>query len=402
MGRYTSPYYMDPAWTQIGSNIAKIFVDPNPASSAQARLANIKADREKLALDATVGGAKRFRDLGGRSIDPSQVGSYISDYIQMGEDPSKIGRAFLVYNANTGQPDKVVAGSLVGTGKTIGENEGVSLADREAVAARADAARAQRSAIAAGPGYASVAESKRNHDMEQAWREKTRFDKPVTVNPGDVAFFGPDDTRFAGRKPGEVMVPKLQNVPAGASVIDPAKPSAGSVFTAPVPPGAGKPPMTVKQTDIDAIEWRVLGDLGGLSSDGKSIDPAFVQLHKDKLDGARAAMAEVYQQTRDAHKAAMAYLEALQAKTGDRFERGGGWYLGFGPEKSGPPRMERDGKPVDPSQAPAVVKPPAGGPPAGATYPPAPPQAQRQAGATYSTPRGPMKWTGTGWVPAGQ
>jgi len=29
----------------------------------------------------------------------------------------------------------------------------------------------------------------------------------------------------------------------------------------------------------------------------------------------------------------------------------------------------------------------------------APPPAQRIAGQTYATPRGPMKWTGTGWLP---
>jgi len=36
-------------------------------------------------------------------------------------------------------------------------------------------------------------------------------------------------------------------------------------------------------------------------------------------------------------------------------------------------------------------------PPAGAV----PPPAQRVVGSVYETPRGPMKWTGTGWVPSG-
>lgn len=34
----------------------------------------------------------------------------------------------------------------------------------------------------------------------------------------------------------------------------------------------------------------------------------------------------------------------------------------------------------------------------GGTVQPAPPPAQRQVGATYQTPKGPLKWTGTGWV----
>lgn len=32
-------------------------------------------------------------------------------------------------------------------------------------------------------------------------------------------------------------------------------------------------------------------------------------------------------------------------------------------------------------------------------YPPAPPPEQRRQGAVYDTPKGPMKWTGTGWIP---
>ena len=37
---------------------------------------------------------------------------------------------------------------------------------------------------------------------------------------------------------------------------------------------------------------------------------------------------------------------------------------------------------------------------AGREPPPAPAAGQRRAGGTYNTPRGPMKWTGTGWLPA--
>lgn len=48
------------------------------------------------------------------------------------------------------------------------------------------------------------------------------------------------------------------------------------------------------------------------------------------------------------------------------------------------------------------VEAPAGVPGAipGASPQPAPPAAQRQPNTIYLTPRGPLKWTGTGWVPA--
>ena len=35
----------------------------------------------------------------------------------------------------------------------------------------------------------------------------------------------------------------------------------------------------------------------------------------------------------------------------------------------------------------------------GGTPPKVPPVDQRQANRTYMTPKGPMKWTGTGWLP---
>lgn len=73
----------------------------------------------------------------------------------------------------------------------------------------------------------------------------------------------------------------------------------------------------------------------------------------------------------------------------------------------------RAGIPLVPSKFRAKggpqAQPPAAGGPAPAAAPtgaPAataavPPPAQRVPGQTYNTPRGPMKWTGTGWVPAG-
>lgn len=61
-----------------------------------------------------------------------------------------------------------------------------------------------------------------------------------------------------------------------------------------------------------------------------------------------------------------------------------------------PPALGTDGTPQVPTPGPS-------GAPAGPAATPAtavPPPAQRQAGAVYTTPKGPMRWTGTGWVPA--
>ena len=63
-------------------------------------------------------------------------------------------------------------------------------------------------------------------------------------------------------------------------------------------------------------------------------------------------------------------------------------------------RVARPGEPI-PTEAPMAPAPPAapGGQPAAAPAPGVPSTTQRKAGTVYQTPRGPMTWTGTGWLP---
>jgi hypothetical protein len=361
----------------------------------------------------------------GGAVDPASVGGYIGDAVLAGIAPDKVGDAMLVYTSNAGRPVSEVGRAFVGTGKTIGKDAGLSVEDREAVAARENKAALQRTATASS---ISAGASMRNKDRELEW-ERERFgktgqspvgkifmdrdrlpadsvdrrvydeaaeriargtDRPVVVGPGSVAI-DPRSGQTIGSNPRPDKPDTPQTV-AGAIL---AKKARGETLTpaeeATLAEGRrSQAPLDVSQGDLDAIEWRVLGDMGALSSDGKSIDPGFVGMHKDRLDRARAAMAREYQRTRNAHAGALAYLRELGAQTGDRYQPGGGWWLGYDSDvKSGSPRMERNGKriPATPRSAGDVFAPPPVVPaPSAPSVPPAPAPAIPRVGATPPRP----------------
>jgi len=436
MARYRSPFYMDPQFAAIGSNLAKAFMPGDASEIARGRYYRIKADSAQREFDARRSIADRFRQAQGGPMEPNAVAGTTGDAIEAG-NIGDVAKAQLYYTSNTGQAAPSVARAFVGAGHAIGENQGVTLEDREAVAARADKARMARTAtsasIGAGPGYARVAEDRRQFgerqkfdrekwESERDFKERTRFDKPETVPEGHAVFPNATDPRFTGVEQGSIPAPRANAErgftlspgqtrfgPDGKPLATNEKPDPDKRYTlspgtrmvdaqgnvvAEGPPPAERAPMDVSADDLANIEWSALRDIpGALKSDGGT-DEAFVEMHKEKIQRARAAMAAVYQRTRNANEGRLAYMRELALEPGDRFEQPGMVGRMFGEQ----PAMTRGGAPLP---APPAVGGGQTAAPQGGGPPPAPPApAQRQPGQVYNTPRGPMRWTGTGWVPA--
>ena len=207
-GRYGNPFYEDPAIAAISSNIAKIFAPPDANKAESARLHRLQGDevQRRLTGRSIIGG--RLDAAGGGPIDPATHAGIIAEAIRAGVDPRDIAAANVYYQSNTGQPDSMIGRALVGSGKTLGPNDGVSMGDRDTIIRNQEAQQNRRAAIAAGPGYASVAEQRRNNDQRLAWeREKDRT-TPFHVPPGNALFTAPGDQRVPpGFQTGGVPVP---------------------------------------------------------------------------------------------------------------------------------------------------------------------------------------------------
>lgn len=208
-----NPYYDDPFLSSIASNISRAFIDRNPgqtaAGRAQARLYGLQADELETKRGSRTKIAEQFRRLNGRAPTPEEYAVMTGDTIEGGLKPGDIADSNLFYVSNSGQPASNVARAVVGTGKTIGTNQGVTLEDRNEVAKRAEDEAARRSQIAAGPGYAGVAQREREANARLQFDKDNVYSKPVTVNPGDGVFYRPGDPRFPANVPtGSVPIEK--------------------------------------------------------------------------------------------------------------------------------------------------------------------------------------------------
>lgn len=101
------------------------------------------------------------------------------------------------------------------------------------------------------------------------------------------------------------------------------------------------------------------------------------------------------------HEMAMDGLSHVDPKSG---QLSPGWQAGYiTTHGSGPIYDPASGEMKQPDgQAPSREPPPEPAPPKPTPAPAIPPLAERVAGQAYSTPKGMMNWTGTGWLPAGQ
>lgn len=215
-----NPYYNDPAFAAIASNLSRAFVDKNPGQTMvnreHAGVLRLQGSKLQRELDKRSAIANTFRNLKGRPPTPEEVASLTADSIEGGVKPGDLAESTLYHASNSGQDDSAIGRAFVGTGKTIGKNDGVSLGDREKVAARDDSAAMARTStsagIAAGASRANNADMIRaqndRHAADLDFKGKTRFDAPVHITPGSGLLFNPDDPRPpTGYKPGEVTVP---------------------------------------------------------------------------------------------------------------------------------------------------------------------------------------------------
>lgn len=201
-GRYSNPYYDDPALATISSNIAKIFAAPDAGKAESARLHRLQGDEVQLRIQGRAANAARFGGARGGPIDPAAHASIIAEAIRAGIDPKDIAAANVYYQSNTGQPDQAIGRALVGAGKTLGKDDGVSLGDRNTLITNAEIQQNRRASISAGPGYASVAEQRRNNDQRLAFDREKFQGTPHNVPPDNTVFFRPGDERFQGVDPG--------------------------------------------------------------------------------------------------------------------------------------------------------------------------------------------------------
>lgn len=399
-----NPYYDDPFLSSIASNISRAFIDRNPgqtaAGRAQARLYGLQADELETKRGSRTKIAEQFRRLNGRAPTPEEYAVMTGDTIEGGLKPGDIADSNLFYVSNSGQPASNVARAVVGTGKTIGTNQGVTLEDRNEVTARAEGEAARRSQIAAGPGYARVAEDSRHNKATEDFRERTRWDAPVKVGDGDAVFPNSDDPRMKGVAPGTIPAPRITTdrlVPSFDENGQPVYANTKSAEGRRRPPTAAEAAQTKppRPGDINSpkevadAEWNILSKIGAVGSDG-AIDPDFIAEFGDKMPGALAAIGAP---GATAGSAEATYLKALGIEPGSTWARGG-W---LSKPKLNPPKS-KIGAAVTSAPPPAGAAPPSA--PQQSVAPP-PNPADRKAGMVYATPRGPMTWTGTGWVPAG-
>ena len=403
-----NPYYDDPFLSSIASNISRAFIDRNPgqtaAGRAHARLYGLQADEIQSKRDARSKIGQAFLTPGGPNgtYTPEQVQQMTSAGITGGYEPKELSSYYLFNAANSGQPTSSVVRALSGTGQALGKDQSVTQEQQREIIARDEATKKSVASIGAGPGYARVAEAKRAHETEMEFKERTRWDKPVTVNPGDGVFPSEADPRFKGVQPGSVPVEKIDKdkmisgfdengqpvwINAKGAQGKPRPPTAAEVTqTKPPRPGDINSPKEVSEA-----EWNILSKLGAVGSDGK-IDPDFIAEFGDRMPGALSAIGAP---GTSAGSAESTYLKALGIEPGSTWERGG-WFSK--PQLNKPKSKIGAAVTSGPPPAPGTGAKPA--PQQSVAPPPANP-AERKAGTTYTTPKGLMTWTGTGWVPAG-
>lgn len=448
--RAPNPYYDDPNIAAIASNIRKAFVDSNPGQTAlyraHGRLYGLQADELERKARARSGIAGVFRAANGAPLTPQQVAEIAASGVEGSVDPKDPAQYTLYTASNAGQPSSNVARAFVGAGHVIGKDQAVTLEDRELVARRENDEAARRTGISAGATIEAArirdAGEDRRQGKELEFKDKIRWDKPVEVNQGVAVYPNADDPRMKGVAPGSIPAPKppaadrfvvVKNEDGtfsyrvaqdGLAAPTPAseKPTAdrfvlsenpevpGTNQYVPVKPNTPGPaikdpkpatPPDISPDEVMKLERSALADVGAADSQW-NIDSAFQEQYGDRLPAARQAAAAAYQKSRNAADGQAAYLAALGIAPGSKWDakkimRQFGATPSFTPPKGAASPVAGA---VTGGAAPAPAAPPAAVAPAAGVAPPAPANpAQRVPGQTYQTGRGPMTWTGTGWVP---
>lgn len=392
-GRYGNPFFTDPGLAQGFSSLAAAFM-PNPNTEAQianARFAGARTAQIERGLTAAQTASDRLRTA--PNADPSTIAPLFAD-ILASADPALIQQlpAFMRgFGGAIGASPERVAQLFVGAGGDY--------ANTQPGFERTDQTRRRGQDVSAGAtlGAARIgADASRDvANINQAGQDR-RF--TTTARPGDIVTL-PENSPIA--RPGQ-QGPVTLRGDERPQTLDQARAAQVAPFLN--PPAGEDPAVATRRREllnpqIVSAETRVAGaNAPGVNgADVRAINDQIVAQLEDgtALDTAAAAFvrnraAELMQQpgpTRDNIPLAVrAALEEFRA--------------------AGPPRTDSRLNPfsnrtygVPQRTAPAApTAPPPPAPRDGAAA--VPPPAQRQVNRIYDTPRGPMVWTGTGWVPA--
>jgi hypothetical protein len=149
-----------------------------------------------------------------------------------------------------------------------------------------------------------------------------------------------------------------------------------------------KPPKVVARRPLTTTQSKQLAGALDEASQGTPIDEALKrEIVSEATNATTDPDSEFHQDPVGAINAAIAARGGLKR---ERVKQPGDWLIPS-------PRMVAGGAPRVPGVPPGATPAPAA--PVPATNAAAPP-AQREVGKVYPTPRGNMKWTGTGWLPA--
>lgn len=431
--RAVNPYYNDPNIEAIASNIRKAFIDPNPGQTAlyrqHGRLYGLQADEIERKQRSRSAIAGIFRQVQNGTLTPAQASEIAAAGIEGGVDPKDPSQYTLYTAANGGAPESAVGRAFVGAGHSIGKDQSFTTEGREAVAKRENDEAARRTGITAGATIESARIRDSGEDRRlkatQDWNERNPTESvakgsivrgfaaqdpnggvalvmpPHNTARDAVTNYAPGDPRATGpqvegpKSPDRVGVVPDPNSPTGAAfgTPEPGKPAFPPASAVPKP----ATPTDISPDEVAKLERQALADVGAADSQW-NVDPTFTESYADKIPAARQAAAAAYQKSRNAADGQAAYLAALGIAPGSKWNSQGKIGRAFGAKPGFDPPKSAVGGAVTGGGTP--TPPPATAPaPAPAAPGALPPPEKRVPGQTYPTPRGPMVWTGTGWIP---
>ena len=290
------------------------------------------------AAEDTRGGAREFM-----ASAPAELAAAAA--LRGGTMPQNIGSLYRMFLANTpGTSDADVGRAVVGSGDEIGVNDAVSLADRNGVAGRNAASSAAEAMKVEG---VHSRDRRRGQDINSSDR---RFG--VNVSSADRLALG--EIASNDRQRGQDMTAEAAAARIAATAAKP-----GSI-------------QKVSPTDYNNFKKMLL------SSTGMQFEPEAEAAIVDRAS-------EIFQENKNAPNA----MQQALAEFKDKMERTDSAWWGLSEKKMGlksPVAGAVTGgetpRPEEPSPAAGV-----------------PPVESRVPNKVYQTPKGPMMWTGTGWVP---
>lgn len=379
----------------------------------QAYLGGLKSPREQAAEQAEIGyrealtkqantaAAKAQQEIDGRraaaggvraGMSQADAASVASGMIGSG-DTGNLGNALLAVLSNFGadQSPQAIGRAMVGSGEQLDPAKGVTVADRDAQAARmqgeaVELENIQQAGQTKRQGMADAAAGDRNRYSESQANVRNAADneRALQTNREDnwtSIQTNREDNKAsrANNQDDNARILKSDREGRQQTAALAALKEVGEIMT-----GGSKTPKepTVRPSDLENLRGELYARVP------QELGPDYV-LPPELDSQLMTRTAELYRQTGDAAQAAdQAWKEANPQVAGQ------GWF-------DGQPRLEAaNGSPPAPnaSTTPAPAVQDGQGGQQAQQVPPAP---QRQKGAVYQTPKGPMKWTGTGWVPAG-